>query len=438
MFGRIYPGGYCKTCKARFQHTNFDPARMVFFCQNHPEQTARFYILRLGDQTLYFNDIVKATEARFEAHRRQLQEKEQARREGRPYRSPFKSAKGYSFEIWKTKYLEHRESLTREKERKDRLDIKQYNLECTWMEKLADYFKGRSVAEITGIEWRDAIDACFPDVCNRTKENRRSCVNTFLDFLVSEPVKVIAKVNRPEIEPYEFSKRPPKKQTLCEEHRQTILDEVAELTFDDNPKIYWAIFWHLEYNAFRTCEITRIAEGDIILNVEGKSYLNAWDGKERDWKPVPLDPNDVPILRQLQKQFPATSPDDPFFRHHNRAGKFRKLDGQAFTANMLQKRWKAAYDSLKRKHEIQSDDPFPIPWVPLNAAGRNTGTSRASRKFGRRQAKIASQHKTDSAFDRYDAEQDAERAEVYSFNRPQISPKVIQKIYKESGSLKKA
>jgi len=264
------------------------------------------------------------------------------------------------------------------------------------------------------------MDEDFKELHNKSKENVRSCFNAMLNFLVDE--KVFSRTERPFIKRFKFS-TPPKKRTLSREHRQAILDELGNLVLDIDCKVYWAIFWLLTYPVFRKCEIIRLNENQIILDDLGYEYLQVWDDKIKNYKQIDLDPSDVQVFQSLKLKYPPGSKDAPFFRYPGREDRYKK--------DHLPRWWEKTYLSLKSKYEeLNPNIPFKIPWIPLNAAGRNSGITNAKKEFGKDLAKIASQHITDSSFDRYVEEDNDEGKRVYAFLRPRCHPKLLQVNYK--------
>jgi integrase len=118
------------------------------------------------------------------------------------------------------------------------------------------------------------------------------------------------------------------------ETQQRIISEVKRISEHINIKIFLGIKWLAENPNVRPGELTKITEGQILLD-QGVILVRKTKEDPRNAKYIMLDPEDVGMLRT----FPRALPEVPFFRHERRMG---AVQGSKFGPSYLSRWWNRA------------------------------------------------------------------------------------------------
>ncbi len=139
------------------------------------------------------------------------------------------------------------------------------------------------------------------------------------------------------------------------------------------------------YVNLRPGDLLKIKEKDIDLRY-GDITIHYHTKKKNKKKTVRLIPEHIEIFQDLKEQFPAV-PELKFFRHHGGV-KSVKMN-QPFGEKYFYKAWKRACKKLG------------IVELDLYGGTRHTSTTEIAKRAGSKNAREASDHKSNKAFERY-------------------------------------
>lgn len=232
-----------------------------------------------------------------------------------------------------------------------------------------------NVKEIGYAEIEDLL-CSLQGLSDKSKANIKSSLHGFWTWLLKR--RVITPDQMPEFPAVSFELA--WRKTISKETQQAILEKVYDLSYDLNPKIWLGIKWLATYISIRPGELLSIREGDFELDL---GVVLIPHPKEKRAKTVPLLDEDVELIRNMPRGFPA----QPFFRH---IGGIKGLrEGQPFGPKYLYVWWKRACDALG----VEEVDLY---------GGTRHSTARALRELhSPEEIRRATMHSTNKAFERY-------------------------------------
>lgn len=244
----------------------------------------------------------------------------------------------------------------------------------------------------------DIEDFLFDDKTARSDKTRadiRSCINQFFTWL--EDREGFKKPRIPKIE-YELGWR---KITDLETQQAILaeLDRIAPL------KVAFAIELLATYPKLRPDDLRRICEGDYR---DGIITIHNPTKRKNAFKILQLLPVHTESWGILKKRYPAL-PNVKFFRHHHVSG---IKNGTPFGKDVLYKWWKKACDNLG------------IEGLDLYGGTRHTTTTAIATLAGEANAKKASGHLTNKAFERYCQAEDQTAFEMAKLVRKKTGQQV--------------
>ena len=236
-------------------------------------------------------------------------------------------------------------------------------------------WQDRNVKEI---QYADIEDFLLEqvDLSPKTRNNIKSALHSFWVWLRKR--RVITAVEMPDFPevPFELGYR----KLVDKKTQQGILEEVRNISWDINPKIYLGVKWLCTYVNVRPGELVKVKEGDILLD---QGIILIPHPKEKKPKPVVLLDEDVEAIRG----FPPALPHVPFFRHLGNVGRTRP--GQPFGDKYFWKWWKKACFNLS------------IEDLDLYGGTRHSSATALQEHFSPEEIKEATMHGTNAAFQRY-------------------------------------
>lgn len=369
MIGGIYSHQKCPICGGTFQ----DDGRKSLVCPKHPEQKASKFVI-------YFRGIFRRFN-NYEAAARFLNGLRFKTDEGSFDKRDYKKDNPLGFSTLADKYLEVK---------KQTVKPKSFNNLKNYLTRAINNFNGRNIKEICYADLEDFILA--QDVSDKTRANIKSCLHNFQTWLAKRKIITIHQIPEfPEVK-YELGYRA----TISKEIQEAVLNEVYDLSYQINPKIWLAIKWLCTYISVRPGELITLKEGEID---PGNGYLFFPHPKEKRHKLVPILEEDVEII----KSFPRGLPDLPFFRHPGGIKGCR--EGEPFGQRYLWKWWKKACDNLG----IQGVDLY---------GGTRHSSAKALRQFcSPEEIKRATMHSTNKAFERYFQIESEDLRDIYKKTR---------------------
>lgn len=357
MKGNIITTERCMVCDTVLKH---DDRRHGLFCVDHPQISAvKVFIVRFGRHIQkQFNNYDKAAQflngLRFKTG------------EGTFDQDDYSSKKPYSFRVLSEKYLKRKKQLKSFKEKRRHISVAQ------------EYFYDANVKYITGADIEDYLFD-IPKISEKTRHNYASCLKDFFKWVQQRQIiKIIPPF--PDIK-YELGYR-----TITDiQTQRAIIENVREQSEDKNPKIWFGIELLATYVNLRPGDLLRIKEKDINLG-HGVITIHFPTKSKNKIKTVRLIPDHVEMFTELKKEFPAL-PELKFFRHHG--GIKSQKPNTPFGPKYFKTWWDRACEELG------------VQGLDLYGGTRHTSTTEIARLAGTRNAREASAHETNKAFDRY-------------------------------------
>jgi integrase len=215
------------------------------------------------------------------------------------------------------------------------LKLKRQQLKPSSFRSLANYLRRASDAwghaNIKHINYGHIEDFLYGQQCSdKTRANIKSCLHAFFEWASRReqvPMPEFPRVN------FELGFR----NIIAIDTQQLILEEIRRLTWDTDPKIWWAFHCLTTYISIRPGELLKLRERQLDLNLKAIVIPSP---KEKRPKITYLLDEDVEFLKAL----PRGLPDLPFFRH--RKGGRGRVVGKRWGKNYLAKLWKKACDNL--------------------------------------------------------------------------------------------
>ncbi|MBC2716454.1 MAG: hypothetical protein HF978_14210 [Desulfobacteraceae bacterium] len=251
---------------------------------------------------------------------------------------------------------------------------------------------------------------------DKTRSNIKSCLNDFFTWL-----KKRENIPVPEMPDCNFELGWRKYTDL--ETQSLILDQIKRLTYHVNKKIWFGVELLASYPELRPDDLRRIAEADF--NPEFSTItIHTPTKKKNKFKVIKLIPEHAVTWKSLKNERSGL-PNMPFFRHVDgiKGCKAESIFGEKY----LYKWWIKACEALN------------ISGLDLYGGTRHTTTTELARIAGRDNAKKATGHDTNRAFERYCQAQDntafemakiiAEKKKggnVHEFKKVEKSPEEIK------------
>lgn len=270
-----------------------------------------------------------------------------------------------SFETLASKWLEVKEREVKKKS---------FNNLANYMQRAIKEWGNRNIKEINYPDIEDFLlaqklkDTDKP-VSDKTRANIRSALHNFWVWLRKR--RVIKPNQMPEFPEVNFELR--FRTTIDKDTQEAILDQIYDMVFHRNPKVWLGIRWLCIYISIRPGELIRIKEKHLDLK---NGYIIIPHPKEKKPKLVLLLEDDIEII----KSFPRGLPELHFFRHAN---------GSKFGDKYLYKYWKKATKSLG------------IEGVDLYGGTRHSSAIALIKFRTPEEIKRATMHSTNKAFERY-------------------------------------
>lgn len=257
------------------------------------------------------------------------------------------------------------------------LSIKRNQVRPRYYSNLNNYMT-RAVAEwgqtnIKVIQYGHIEDFLYniSNISDKTRHNIKICISEFFKWVSKR--ERIPMPDIPEV-PYELGWR----NIIDISTQQSIINEVGEISYSINPKIWLGIKWLSTYISVRPGELISVREGQINLNMGG---LVIPDPKEKIPKIIYLLQEDIEYLRNMPRGLPELY----FFRHCHSKGVKK---GSKFGPGYLYKWWKRACKNLG------------IKGIDLYGGTRHSTTTALGKICTPEEVKDATGH-VSKAFERY-------------------------------------
>jgi len=285
----------------------------------------------------------------------------------------YQASKPYSFINLSKKYLKRKQHLKSYKEARRHIEVAQ------------DYFGDRNVKEINGADIEDYLYS-IEGISEKTRANYMSRISDFWKWILRRQVINLAQMPVfPEIK-YELGYR-----TITDmDTQEAIIQKVFDMTSDLNPKIWLGIDLLASYVNLRPGDLLKLREADVDM-VHGELTFHYPTKRKNKLKKTRLLDHHIEIIAELKEMHPAL-PGVLFFRHHG--GVQSVKSDQPFGPKYLKTRWDDACRALG------------IEGLDLYGGTRHTTTTEIARRAGTANARKASAHETNKAFDRYCQYQD--------------------------------
>ena len=362
MKGNIYTRQKCPICKGKMTHSE---RKGGCFCEKHKKVSATRFIVQFNRVFKNFTSYAEASQFLNGLRYKSV--------EGTFDAKDYRKDKPYGFSTLTEKYLKRKE------QRKSYVQIKRY------MKVAGDYFAQRNVKEITGADIEDYLFS-IPGISEKTRANYKTQLHDFWQWILQRGVITLAQVPVfPKID-YELGFR----KITTWETQDAIIAEVARLADNINPKISFGIELLATYTALRPDDLRRITEADFdekhsMLIIHTPTKVK---NKFKTIRLVEEHAEQWIELRNINRGLPHM----PYFRHT--AGISGVAPEAPFGERYFYKWWKKACKNLG------------IEDLDLYGGTRHTTTTELARSAGTDNAKKASGHDTNKAFDRYCQVQD--------------------------------
>ena len=355
MKGGIYSDEKCPVCGGRLSDNHLN----ALSCPQHPQCRATSHVIRFGTITKRFKSYQEAfrflTGLRFKTDENTFDERD------------YRRDNPLGFMNLSTKWLEFK---------KDEIKLRSWKNIENHIKIAKNFFQGMNVKEIRYGNIEDFLKS-IKGLSDKTKHNLLSTLHSF--FVWARKRQDITEM--PDFPSVNFVLG--YRRTIGKEVQWKILDEVKQLTYVMNPKIWIGIKWLTTYISIRPGELRTLTEGNIDTE---NGYLFFPHPKEKHYKSVPILKEDIELVKEIGlSPFPAM----PFFRHTKLYKQDPQLAGKQFGQHLFYDWWKVACKNLG------------IEGVDLYGGTRHS-SARALRKTRTpEEIKKATMHSTNKAFDRY-------------------------------------
>lgn len=329
MKGYIGSREKCGICKGRLVH---DPKRNGCFCQVHPEIGARTFYVKFGRQ------IYKRFGSNCDRAARFLNGLRFKEDEGSFDVRDYKATNPLGFENLADQYLDYRASLN---------DIKPKTLQTD------RNFLGRAIANWGNRNIKDITDGDIDDLVldpnwsnrngapasDKTRSNMVSVLHSFWEWVIRrERRNGKSNIRMPEFPKikYELQYR----KIVDYETLLSILDEIKEISFTTNPKIWLGIKLLSRNINVRPGELISIKEKDIDLSTKTIHIRHPKEKTRNKGKFLKLGDDDVKLFKSL----PRGLPEMHYFRHQT--GKKGVVGNSPFGPKYLKTWWDRACKNL--------------------------------------------------------------------------------------------
>jgi len=376
MKGNIYTNQKCPVCGSKMIHNE---RRNNCFCEACDVPASGGYFVRFG------RDICKRFKNNYPLAAQFLNgirfETAKGTFDKRDYQKDFP----LGFITQSEKWL----AMKAEKVRTGEMAHKSLNNLKSYMGKAMDAWGHTNIKEIGFAYIDDFLFKAGLFKTSKTRANARSCLHDFFTWVSDRediPCPRFPKCN------FQLGQR-----TITNwETQGRIVDEIKKLTYDINPKIWFAVELLASYVEFRPQDLLRIREKDFD---EGNGFIIVFNPtkQKNKFRTVRLTETHTSMWADLQAEYTGL-PDMPFFRHISDRG--RTKAGDVFGPRILSKWWDKACVNIG------------VEGVDLYGGTRHTTTTELARVVGTDGARKATGHTTNKAFDRYCQVQDESAFEM--------------------------
>lgn len=275
-----------------------------------------------------------------------------------------------SFKALAPQYLKDKEEKGRKSFRKIRGII----------ERAAEYFGNTNLRDIDD----NAIEAYLSSlgVGAKTRRNHQTQLQNLWNW--SRRKKALTLTEMPVFDPIEY-KLGYRKTTTWEIQRK-VIEKVKDISYVNNPRVWLAIDLLATYTELRPDDLRRIREGDYRDGFVTIFDPTKSENKNQPWITIKLLDEHRAAWEEIRDKYPAL-PDMPFFRHHK--GRAYAKPGDVFSDKYLPRWWNKAAKAIG------------LEGVSLYPGTRHTTVTETARMLGSEEAKKASGHRTNKAFERY-------------------------------------
>ena len=175
-------------------------------------------------------------------------------------------------------------------------------------------------------------------VSNKTLANYKSVLTDFWTWVVRRE-KRISGLEMPEFPDIKFKLK--MRKILKTDDQVAVLDELKQITWKINPRIWLGIRLMAWYPKVRPSEMVKVLEGHINID---DGWIVFPQPKERDPKYIILLQEHIKLIQQIRDMVPHALPSMPFFRHlKSRSG---VQSGVQFGPKYFNKWWLKACKNL--------------------------------------------------------------------------------------------
>jgi integrase len=370
MKGDIYSRQKCTLCDGRLVHNE---KRDGCFCPVHPQCGATKFFVRFGKVFKNFSYYLEAYHF--------LQGLRFKYIEGTFDARDYQKNAPLGFKTLSKKYIKM----------KEQQGLRSISNVRNYMRRACNYWDQKNIKTFNRADIREFLYH-IENITEKTRHNYMSCLRDFFRNLVEDEVIDIIKMPRmPKIE-YELGYR-----TITDMETQTaILEKIYELSYNLNPKIWLGCDMLSLYTNIRTKDLLNLNEVDIDAK-NGILEIKRPTKKKNKKLTLRLIDEHILEIRELKKRHPGM-PHLPFFRHVS--GISGVQANEPFGEKYFYKWWKMACEELG------------IKGLDLYGGTRHTTTTALAKKAGKENAKKASGHETNKAFERYCQYQDDDTFEL--------------------------
>ena len=268
------------------------------------------------------------------------------------------------------------------------------------MKRAIDAWGERNIKEIGYAEIEDfltsqRLEGSDEFVSDKTRSNMKSALHGFWTWLRKR--KVLQAQQMPEFPEISFELG--FRSTVDKSTQEALLEEVRQISYQIDPKVWLGIKWLCTYIAIRPGEMLDVRERDIDLE---NGYITIPHPKEKKPKFVPLLEEDIELLRNIPQGFP----DQPFFRHPK--GLRGCSEGSRYGNRYFYKWWKKACRNLG------------VEGVDLYGGTRHSSAMALRQYRTPEEIKKATMHSTNKAFERYFQMGTEDIREIYGDTRATV------------------
>lgn len=361
MQGGIYSEEKCPVCGLKLK----DNGRNAVCCPIHPEIRARRMFVKFGrEHKARFTSYQMATK-----HLNYIRYEKDDRQDLFDIQD-YSAQKPKSFKALAPQYLADKKEKGRKSYRK------------------IEHIINRAAGHFGYTNLRDINDASIDDylkglpLSNKTKRNHQTQLQNFWKWALRK--KIITLAELPVFDPIEYTLG--YRQITTWEIQRKVIEKVREMSYEENPRIGLAIDMLATYTELRPEDLRKINEGSyrdgcITIFDPTKS-----ERKNKPWITIRLVDQHRQEWESIHRNYPGLDA-MPFFRHHK--GRAYAKPGSVFGDKYLARWWNRAAKAIG------------LEGVSLYPGTRHTTVTETARLLGSEEAKTASGHRTNKAFERY-------------------------------------